>query len=66
MEPVAGDFFNSIDPERTSAHRPRRFPPPYSVEELAACFIVSDSAGQKPTHICFEEKLGRTRSSLEP
>jgi hypothetical protein len=27
---------------------PRRFPPPWSVEELNdACFVVSDSAGQK-------------------
>jgi hypothetical protein len=25
----------------------RRFPPPWSVEELEACFIVEDSAGQK-------------------
>jgi hypothetical protein len=26
---------------------PRRFPPPWSVEELQACFLVKDSAGQK-------------------
>jgi hypothetical protein len=25
----------------------RRFPPPWSVEELQACFVVKDSAGQK-------------------
>jgi hypothetical protein len=25
----------------------RGFPPPWSVEELDACFIVTDSAGQK-------------------
>ena len=25
----------------------RRFPPPWSVEELDACFIVKHSAGQK-------------------
>ena len=24
----------------------RRFPPPWSVEELDACFVVTDSAGQ--------------------
>jgi hypothetical protein len=24
----------------------RRFPPPWSVEEAAACFVVIDSAGQ--------------------
>ena len=44
----------------------RRFPPPWSVEELDACFIVSDSAGQKPAHVYFEEKPGRTRSSFWP
>jgi len=25
----------------------RRFPPPWTVEELAACFVVTDNAGQK-------------------
>ena len=25
----------------------RRFPPPWTVEELDACFVVMDSAGQK-------------------
>ena len=24
----------------------RRFPPPWSVEEMDACFVVTDSAGQ--------------------
>jgi hypothetical protein len=24
----------------------RRFPPPWSVEELEACFVVKDGAGQ--------------------
>ena len=36
-----------------------RFPPPWSVEELAACFIVKDSAGQKLAFIYFEEEPGR-------
>jgi hypothetical protein len=25
----------------------RRFPPPWSVEELEACLVVKDSSGQK-------------------
>jgi hypothetical protein len=37
----------------------RRFPPPWSVEELDACFIVSDSAGQKLAYIYFDEEPGR-------
>jgi hypothetical protein len=32
----------------------RRFPPPWSVEELEACFVVKDSA-----YVYFEEELGR-------
>jgi hypothetical protein len=27
---------------------PRRFPPPWSVEENDACFIVRDANGQEP------------------
>jgi hypothetical protein len=27
--------------------QPRRFPPPWNVEELDNCFVVIDSAGQK-------------------
>jgi hypothetical protein len=37
----------------------RRFPPPWSVEELAACFVVKDSAGQKLAYVYFEEEPGR-------
>jgi hypothetical protein len=37
----------------------RRFPPPWSVEELEACFIVKDQAGQKLAFIYFEEEPGR-------
>jgi hypothetical protein len=37
----------------------RRFPPPWSVEELDACFIVKDSAGQKLAYVYFEDEPGR-------
>jgi hypothetical protein len=37
---------------------PRRFPPPWTVEELEACFVVSDSAGQKLAYVYFEEESG--------
>jgi hypothetical protein len=37
----------------------RRFPPPWSVDELEACFVVKDSAGQKLAYVYFEEDLGR-------
>ena len=37
---------------------PRRFPPPWSVEELDA-FVVIDSAEQKLAYVYFEEESGR-------
>jgi hypothetical protein len=37
----------------------RRFPPPWSVEELDACFVVKDSSGQKLGYFYFEDEPGR-------
>ena len=34
-------------------------PPPWSVEELDACFVVTDSAGQQLAYVYFEDKPGR-------
>ena len=39
----------------------RRFPPPWSVQELEACFIATDSAGQKLAFVYFEGELGGDR-----
>ena len=39
--------------------KPHRFPPPWTVEELDACFVVIDSAEQKLAYVCFEEEPGR-------
>jgi hypothetical protein len=36
----------------------RRFPPPWSVEELDACFVVKD-AGQNLAYVYFEDEPGR-------
>ena len=33
--------------------------PPWTVEELDACFVVLDSAGQKLAYVYFEEEPGR-------
>jgi hypothetical protein len=38
---------------------PRRFSPPWSVEEEEACFVVSDSNGQKLAYVYFEDEPGR-------
>jgi hypothetical protein len=37
----------------------RRFPPPWSVEEEEACFIVRDHNGQALTYVYFEGELDR-------
>jgi hypothetical protein len=37
----------------------RRFPPPWSVEEQAACFVVTDGAGQKLAYVYYEDEPGR-------
>ena len=34
----------------------RRVPPPWSVDELEACFVVKDSVGQKLAYVYFEEE----------
>jgi hypothetical protein len=37
----------------------RRFPPPWSVEELDACFVVRDDNGQQLAYVYFEDEPGR-------
>ena len=37
----------------------RRFPPPWSVEEQAACYVVRDHGGQKLAYIYYEDEPGR-------
>jgi len=38
---------------------PRRFPPPWTVEDLDACFVVRDSNGQQLAYVYFEDEPGR-------
>jgi hypothetical protein len=38
---------------------PRRFPSPWSVEELEACFVVRDHSGQALAYVYFEDEPGR-------
>jgi hypothetical protein len=42
----------------------RRFPPPWSVEELDACFVVKDASGQKLGYFYYEEEPGYTIRDL--
>jgi hypothetical protein len=36
----------------------RRFPPPWLIAELEACFVVIDSARQKLAYVYFEDEPG--------
>jgi hypothetical protein len=38
---------------------PRRFPPPWSVEEQPACFVVRDHNGQRLAYVYFEDEPRR-------
>jgi hypothetical protein len=37
----------------------RRFPPPWSVEDIGAAFVVKDNGPQKLTYVYYEEEPGR-------
>ena len=37
----------------------RRFPPPWSVEELDACYVVRDHDGQQLAYVYFEDEPGQ-------
>ena len=37
----------------------RRFPPPWTIKELAECFIVRDANGQALAYVYFEDEPGR-------
>jgi hypothetical protein len=37
----------------------RRFPPPWTVEDIGAAFVVRDANGQALSYVYFEDELGR-------
>jgi hypothetical protein len=41
----------------------RRFPPPWTVEELNACYVVRDHNGQALAYVYFEDEPGRRSKS---
>jgi hypothetical protein len=41
------------------ANPARRFPPPWSGEELDACYVVRDRGGQQLAYVYFEDEPGR-------
>jgi len=44
---------------RATLQNTRRFPPPWSIDESEACFIVKDNAGQNLAYFYFETEPGR-------
>jgi hypothetical protein len=36
----------------------RRFPPPWTIEDIGAAFVVKDSGGQQPAYVYYEEQPG--------
>ena len=42
---------------------PRRFPPPWRLDELEACYVVRDRDGQALAYVYFEEEAGRRASA---
>jgi len=37
----------------------RRFPPPWSIEDIGAAFVVRDQSGQQLAYVYFEDEPGR-------
>jgi hypothetical protein len=42
---------------------PRRFPPPWTAEDISAAFVVTDSAVQKLAYVYYENEPGRRSAS---
>ena len=42
---------------------PRRFPPPWSIEERTESFIVKDATGQPLAYVYFEDEPTRQRTT---
>ena len=42
-----------------AAMKARRFPPPWSIEDLGAAFVVKDSARHKLAYVYYKDEPGR-------
>jgi len=46
-----------------AAMTPRRFPPPWTIEELQESFVVKDATGQQLAYLYFEDEPQRQMST---
>jgi hypothetical protein len=56
---LKGDLPIELRVHQGSAVTARRFPPPWTVEDIGAAFVVKDSGGQQLAYIYYEEEPGR-------
>jgi hypothetical protein len=56
---MAGSCANPDIGVVTLGPSPGRFPPPWSVEDIGAAFVVIDNGGQKLAYVYYEEEPGR-------
>jgi hypothetical protein len=56
---LAHNWVVAVRASNAAAMTARRFPPPWSVDELEVCFVVRDHDGQQLAYIYFESEAGR-------
>jgi hypothetical protein len=60
LNPRLPSELDARGPDLTASH----FTSPWTVQELEACFVVKDDAGQKLAYIYFEDEPGRRSSEI--
>ena len=60
-------YFSSVSAQCPQAQmaEPRRFPPPWSIDELEACFVVIDSAPAKSSRMSISRMSSARRSAAK-
>jgi hypothetical protein len=53
-------------PKVPTSNQPRRFPPPWSVEETDTCFVVRDANGHALAYVHFEDERGEVCGGSSP
>src|SRR5262249_9746997 len=59
QHPLLGRLWEDPKAIKAASIASWRFPPPWSVEEQDACFVVRDHNGQQLAYVYFEDEPGR-------